>query len=151
MLVISALVAVVALIGLISVARNRRRGGATDAVLAETGPYLPTPQHAAAEPDDGILWRRDLMGAAEAAAQPLTPAPAPGEQENHRPGPLARFLLQSEDTEEYHVRGRHGEHPGADEGPGTEPGHHEHPAPGTGGGDDVTETLPRMTGDHPNP
>ncbi|WP_090946782.1 hypothetical protein [Nonomuraea jiangxiensis] len=171
MLVISALVAVVALFGLLAVARNRRRAGGTGAAaLAVPTPYPPAPHHAADEPDENSLWRHELLNAIDLASQPLdhTTAPDPGPST----GDLEETAAWSEPVEPIiptgalaaiinSGRGRPSEDPDPDPDPEPQPqlgtgtgtgteskgGRHRHPASDD---DEATETLPPVTGDHPN-
>ncbi|MEV4019640.1 CHAP domain-containing protein [Nonomuraea angiospora] len=97
-LVTSAVVTVVALFAVFVVLKTRAaaRSAATAAGYAPPSPPVPVvPRHGAAEPDEGTVWRWELLEAIEAAVLLDTTPPgeqdgaprAPSQQENRRPGP----------------------------------------------------------------
>ncbi|MER6951941.1 hypothetical protein ABT294_48820 [Nonomuraea sp. NPDC000554] len=98
MVIASAVVAMVAVLVMLAVAKNRRRIRSAAVAYMAPSPSTPAARHGAAEPDEGSLWRRELLEAIEAAAalpfdtvapseqdSDPTDTPAPAEQTNRRP------------------------------------------------------------------
>ncbi|MEV1173249.1 hypothetical protein [Nonomuraea sp. NPDC049784] len=85
MMITSAVVAVVALLVMLAVVKARRRARPAAAAMAPS-PSTHVPRHSIAEPDEGILWRRELLEAIETAAALPLETVAPGEQDSDPPG-----------------------------------------------------------------
>ncbi|MFG1705350.1 hypothetical protein ACFLIM_19350 [Nonomuraea sp. M3C6] len=84
-MITSAVVAVVAVLAALAVAKTRRRARLAAAAYMAPSPSMPVPRHSTAEPDEGNLWRWELLEAIEAAAALPLDTIAPSEQDSDPP------------------------------------------------------------------
>ncbi|KAB8190987.1 hypothetical protein FH608_033660 [Nonomuraea phyllanthi] len=86
MVIASAVVALMAVLVMFAVFKTRRRAHLATAAYVTPSPSTHVPRHRAADPDEGILWRQELLEAIEAVSTlppPLDTVP-PGDQDDVR-------------------------------------------------------------------